>query len=326
MKRLYFFPPRPKGGYPNPYCQNFKNALSQHYQVLDNGDSECGVSALGLLRYSFRADVYVLNWIENMVFHRLGCLQFAVAFLALCIITVRRKPIVWVLHNIVPHQGHTFSTRFVYRFMFRYARLVIAHSREAEQYAVAHAHGRVVYECHPIVPIDVNPMQTDHHDLLIWGTIDPYKGVVEFISSKEVRDSHLDIMIAGRCKDKDLERQIDALTNEHIRFENRRVSFDEIAGLVRNSRYVVFPYIGNSISSSGVLIDTLVLGGTPIGPDKGAFRDLADEGVCLIYRDFSHLLELVAQHASLDNDNRTAFLANHTWKEFASHIHQLLEL
>lgn len=325
MSTVYFFPPAPKGGYPNPYCVHFKQALSRYFRVLDNDNKECAVAAWGLFRHSFCADVYVLNWVENIAFHRLGWLQYAVAILALFIIAIRRKKIVWVLHNITPHQGHDFYTKTLYRFLFKRARLVIAHSKEAERFAKRYAKGNVVYECHPIIPIEATPADTDHCDLLIWGTIDPYKGVEEFISSKVVRDSMLSIMIVGRCKDRELDHRINSMTNEHIRFQNRRVSFEEIAGLVKNSRYVVFPYIGASISSSGVLIDTLAFGGTPIGPDRGAFRDLADEGVCLIYKDFNHLVELVRKNAMLEEDSRKAFLKNHSWEEFAGHIHLLLE-
>ena len=115
------------------------------------------------------------------------------------------------------------------------------------------------------------------------------------------------------------------MTNEHIHFENRRVSFDEIASLVKNSRYVVFPYVGESISSSGVLIDTIVLGGVPIGPNKGAFRDLSEEGVCLIYKDYSDLIKMVHQEVIIDEKQRSVFLSNHSWEQFTNHISQLLE-
>lgn len=49
------------------------------------------------------------------------------------------------------------------------------------------------------------------------------------------------------------------LTNSNVVYENRRASFGEIAKQVCLSKYVLFPYVGNSISSSGALIDTLVL-------------------------------------------------------------------
>ena len=325
MKKAYFFPPSPKGGYPNPYCQHFKKALESHFILLDKDNKECKVAAWGLLRHAWSADIYILNWLENIAFHRFGWLQYVISLLALYVIILRRKKIVWVFHNITPHQGHDNYTRKFYRLLFRHANLIVAHSKEAKLYASKVARGKVLYECHPIVPFEVCSVPTNQYDLLIWGTIDPYKGVVEFISSHEVRASGLRVMIIGKCKDANLEDRINSLTNEHIHFENRRVSFDEIASLVKNSRYVVFPYVGESISSSGVLIDTIVLGGVPIGPNKGAFRDLSEEGVCLIYKDYSDLIKMVHQEVTIDEKQRSVFLSNHSWEQFTNHISQLLE-
>lgn len=67
------------------------------------------------------------------------------------------------------------------------------------------------------------------------------------------------IRIVGTCVDSELDKRIKKLTNSNVVYENRRASFGEIAKQVCLSKYVLFPYVGNSISSSGALIDTLVL-------------------------------------------------------------------
>lgn len=49
-------------------------------------------------------------------------------------------------------------------------------------------------------------------EILIWGNILPYKGVLEFISSPAVRVAGLNVRIVGRCKDpgmaKDIEKAV----------------------------------------------------------------------------------------------------------------------
>jgi hypothetical protein len=75
-------------------------------------------------------------------------------------------------------------------------------------------------------------------------------------------------------------------------FENNRASFEEIAWYCTHCHYVLFPYLRGSISSSGLLIDTVAMGGTPIGPALGAFKDLSDEGVCLIYNSIQEMVSI----------------------------------
>ena len=154
-------------------------------------------------------------------------------------------------------------------------------------------------------------------EILIWGNILPYKGVLEFISSPAVRVAGLNVRIVGRCKDpgmaKDIEKAVaecdsaefvgsysngsESLRSKII-FENRAADFDELASLVSSSKFVLFPYLPGSVSSSGVLMDTLAMGGNPVGPAVGAFADLSRENVCFVYGSEAEMIEiLVADEA-----------------------------
>lgn len=319
-ERVYYFPPAGKGGYPNPYSLNFKQALQSYFEVLDKENKPSLMSGLSLLFYAFRADIYILNWIEGIIFHRLGIVQYALARLSIWMIKRRKKKIVWMFHNIHPHQGENYFSRQMQKVLYKSANLIVSHSREAADYASKNAGKRVLYVCHPVKPLSVVPLRTDIvMDVLIWGAIFPYKGVKEFLQELQSRNLGLKVYIVGKCADQHLADSIDRLCGEKIIFENRRASFEELAGLMQSCKYVLFPYVGDCVSSSGALIDTIVLGGYPVGPDKGAFRDLAAEGVCSIYRDYDDLFTLLKRERTGELQ-AADFIKRNSWEAFAEYL------
>ena len=326
MDRLYFFPTRPAKGYNNPYCDNYKKAIQEFFEVEDDSKLPKALN-YPLLHYSVRADVFVLNWIESAIFTKFGLLKCFLALLSLIIIQCRMKKIVWMLHNIHPHQGENWVTKSFERYLYRYADLIVTHSQEAAKYARGKAKCDVVYVCHPVEEIKID----DYHksvtscDILIWGTVLPYKGIYELISQECVRTSGLRIRIVGICKDKALEKKINSKCNDNITYENRKISFPELKASVNSSRFVLFPYVGASVSSSGALIDTIVMGGNPVGPDMGAFRDLKEESVCLTYKDYPDIINLAKSEISIKEDRRISFISNNTWQNFAHMLYLKLK-
>ncbi len=143
-----------------------------------------------------------------------------------------------------------------------------------------------------------------------------------------MRQSELKIFIVGKCKDLQLSEQLITCCNSNIRYENRRAGYAEIKALMSKAKYVLFPYLSGSVSSSGALIDTIVLGGTPVGPNLGAFKDLAEEGVCLVYDDYAGLLDILSGNRTIDDLKRKDFIAQNTWDSFAmklnKHINNIL--
>ena len=161
-------------------------------------------------------------------------------------------------------------------------------------------------------------------DILIWGDILPYKGVLEFVREPALAESGLCVRIIGRCADPVYARELESSLPAGVSFENRRAPFEELASLSKAARYVLFPYLPGSVSSSGVLMDTLTLGGTPVGPAGGAFADLAEEGLCLTYSSVEELFAILSGKQEIDPARRTAFIRNHSWEAFAKTISQLV--
>lgn len=231
-----------------------------------------------------------------------------------------------MFHNMHPHQGENVLSGKIQTILYDSADLVISHSREAAAFAKNKAKGKVLYVCHPVKPLHLKSVETImDSDVLIWGTISPYKGVEEFLREVRERNSDLSIYIVGKCSEPLLVESIQKLCGKNVLFENRRASFEELAGLIQHTKYVLFPYTGDCVSSSGALIDTIALGGLPIGPNKGAFKDLAQEGVCVTYQDYDELFSILGKSSISDKSKIEDFIMKNSWNTFTDFLYENLQ-
>jgi len=324
MKSLYYFPSASRNGYPNPYSIHYKKALEQHYNVLDKDNKSSKILSWTFLKNTFLADIFIINWLESIPFLRFGYIQYLLVLIGLKVIKWRKKKIIWMFHNKHPHQGDNKQSRKIQNILFKQSLLIISHSEEAAEYAQSKTRGgKVIYKCHPITPIHVNSLsyEVERCDVLIWGAILPYKGIYEFISNVDIQKTNLRIKIIGHCSNNELCNKIKSHCNKYITFENRRIDFDELAVCISKSRYVLFPYIGDCVSSSGALIDTIALGGIPVGPHRGAFKDLGKEGVCITYLDYNDLLNILSKDNKVHNKSViTNFIEKNSWMNFSKDL------
>lgn len=326
MKKLHYYPALPKNGqYANPYSHYYRKALSKYFKIVDTSAYK-GVLLPFLLACSalFKADIYLFNWIESFGYRYLKALQYMLIILCFRIIKCRKKRLVWMFHNMHPHAKNGKYSSKIMDFLFKHADLIIAHSKEAAEYVQSKAKFKVLYRCHP-VPSSFELKTSDGnitpiYDVLIWGTVLPYKGIAEFLSYLTEIHSQLKVYVIGKCNDELLTQSINSLCSDYINFSNRHVDFQELSKLISQSRYVVFPYIGTSVSSSGALIDTVAMGGNAIGPNKGAFKDLADEGCCCVYDNYEELVNIVERNIKPDSEAIRIFLQKNSWENYVKSI------
>ena len=331
-KKIYVAPSAKRGtGYSNRYFYRLKDALTRRFRVLEADSKPCLSQGTTLFFNALRSDVFLLSFVETIAFHKLAWLQQWFALAALRIMKIRRKKIIFIFHNPRPHKGETAISRRLTDAQLRLADGVIAHSQEAATVArmrlavLEDNPGKVCYIAHPVTPFvgKAEPAAASF-DVLIWGEILPYKGVLEFVREPALAGSGLRVRIIGRCADPAYARELEASLPEGITYENRRAPFEELAILSAAARYVLFPYLPESISSSGVLMDTLALGGTPVGPAVGAFLDLEEEGLCLTYRSSDELFTILTGRQETDPVRRTDFIRMHSWEAFAEDIFKLV--
>ena len=255
-------------------------------------------------------------------------MQFIIALVSIAIIIIRKKKIIWIFHNIIPHQGSNYKSKIIQHILFKNSNLIITHSKEAKQHVSKKSHKNIIYRCHPIKEL-TNYVSTNKKfigfDILIWGSILPYKGIKEFISLNEIQKSSLKILILGKCDDTQLNIDINHYCNSNITFENRKADFNELKEIMKNVKYVLFPYIGNSISSSGAVMDTIALGGIPIAPNIGAFKDLKEEGVCITYTSYDNLIEILKTPQNISKSQISLFIQNNNWESFTNCLYENIE-
>ena len=379
MKRRIYVSPSAnrKSGYPNRYFVVLKENLAEYFDVLDSCNEPYLTQGWALLKHSFKADIFLLSFVETIAFHKLAFIQYLMVRLSFLVMRLRRGRIVFIFHNPRPHKGENWMSRSLTRMQLTQSCLVVSHSCETAAFARAllSEYGcspdKVRYICHPIVDPSASvggvsgcasagagssvsvaagassfgasaaglASATPSDEVLIWGNILPYKGVLEFVSSPAVRAAGLKVRIVGRCKDASLAAAIekavgqcdagqsaegstsvddsDYLHRTRIVFENRAADFEELAVLIRSSRHVLFPYLPGSVSSSGVLMDTLSMGGNPVGPAIGAFADLARENVCDVYGSEAEMIEILKSDRRVNPETLRDFISRNSWQAYA---------
>lgn len=338
-QKIYVSPSAKKGvGYPNGYFIQLKKCLSTYYDVLEADDRPCLMQGTAMLRNAFKADIFLLSFVETMAFQKLAPVQCLMARIALWIMRRRGGRIVFIFHNIHPHKGENRLSRSLTSALMKRSCLILSHSEEACEYARKYLKDRgmnpdkVIFRPHPLrldlsnIPDELEREPVD--DVLVWGDILPYKGVAEFLSNPVIRDSGLRMKVVGKCADAALAARIGKAVSSFpegtVTFRNERPGFEKVASMVRSSRFVLFPYLPGGISSSGVLMDTIAMGGTPVGPDAGAFRDLASKGLCLVYHSDEEMMDILRSDRSIDLASAREFLYANSWPAFAAFLHGVI--
>lgn len=328
---LFVYPQHKKNQTDNPYVNNMEESFYDCFDVVHKEYRFHFPQPLRLLLGSTKAEVYVLNWIEDAA--EGGGNKFLRVFMtifAIRVILLRKAKIVWIYHNIHPHAGETKWSETIKKILFKRATLIISHSEGAADYARRFAKCPVYFRSHPVCTKNYGEWsgEVKNCDYYVWGNVYPYKGVLELVSNSLCKSSRRKILIVGKCDDESLSDKIKKQCNENVLYENRCACFEEIAAQSRKAKYVLFPYIGDSVSSSGVLMDTLMMGGTPVGPNRGAFTDLAAQGCCLTYNRLEEVFELPIGEDNaikLNKESVNQFIEYNSWKSFANWLLGKLE-
>ncbi|ELW9442557.1 hypothetical protein R0595_002884 [Pluralibacter gergoviae] len=288
---------------------------------------------LDFLFSSFKNDVVILNWIENVATKRFAMIQFVIAVFIFIVLRIRNVKIIWVMHNIFPHKGNNRLVKLMLYLLYKQSDIIITHSRQAEVFLKSNKKikGEIIFLHHPVNRglIKMKELQAyrgnnkyKKYDAIIWGTIEPYKGILEFLRfySSTAEKNIGKILIIGRCNNENYFQELLNFRSHNIEIDNRKVAFSELAVLIKDSKCVLFPYKSGSISSSGALMDTIALGGVAIGPNVGAFKDLEKEGVCKTFSDYSQITNLIENIETITPEALSIFINNNTWKNFGNYI------
>lgn len=322
--RIYVYPDRSYSLKPdtNPYVKDLANALEASSVVVVHSKT-AWLGVIDIFLHLRRTDAVVFNWIEEVANRTMGYVQAIALVFLLPILKVTGVKIIWTVHNKISHntRNRWISNHFR-RTLVRQADIVVAHAKESLQAINAPL---VRHYPHPFKDIPTGPLfaLSFQYDILIWGTIQPYKGIREFLEYvHEKGHTNLRICVQGKCPDIAYSQSLKNLETDSIQIVNRFTDDDELKRLFAQARIIVFTYRSESVLSSGALIESLTNYKTVIGPDFGNFRDCAQEGLSYTYTDFDDLIRLVTDLVThrlplISEEKIDAFMRQHSWDAYA---------
>jgi beta-1,4-mannosyltransferase len=326
MPNIYIYPKIANDN--NTYIKDLENSLSLHFEIINNKIVKNGV--LNLFKYILRTDVYFFNWIEDLAVRRYGNIQIMVFVFFLFCAKCLRKKIVWTLHNKYSHSKVKSKwVDFMYNLMINHSDLIITHSHAGIDFIneINPIYTKKTkYFLHPIKPILPTVCPTDCiYDFLIWGDINPYKGVTEFLKFlKETERSHFfKILIVGHCLDKHYKVELNKYLSDNIVHHDEFYEIEKIASLANQSRFTLFTYKPESVLSSGSLIESIRMGSAIIGPNTGMFKDLSSFSFMKTYNNYDGIFEIFNSFNYNKNSLHTEvlkFCNENSWELFGERL------
>jgi glycosyltransferase involved in cell wall biosynthesis len=327
MKKAFIYPitGRFKSEIYSPYLDNFISFNNDYFSFL-NKDDPSKIGLFNIIKYINKIDSVFFNWIEKLPDFKGGYVQSIFLFMLLAYCKLKKIKIVWTLHNRIAHsKKHWFLKKLIFRTMMKHSDFIITHAKEGidliNEYTCGKCH--IIYFPHPVTGLPLLNSKEKNIDILIWGTIVPYKGVehfLDFIYNKGLSNA-FNIRIIGKSIDSEYLTKITIYSSSKIKIEDRYLEVNELQELIGQSRIVLFTYSSDSILSSGALAESLAYGALVVGPHKGAFKDTAELGYSYTYKTFDELLDLInlirSENKTVTKEKYEKFLGEFQWSEFA---------
>lgn len=168
----------------NPYLDDLVLSLSKHFHVI-NKEKPSGMGILGLFKFLSKTDFVLFNWIEKLPENKAGMAQSLALFILFPLFKVFKVKIIWTMHNKLTHsKKHQKISNAIFNSMLKKSDYILTHSSEGIEFGesmVKGAKSRIHYFPHPIKDRRGNTKTQKKYDILIWGSLSPYKGIVAFL-------------------------------------------------------------------------------------------------------------------------------------------------
>lgn len=337
MKKAYIYPisGRDKTGVHNPYVDNFVKSFSKYFDFV-NVEHPSYSGILDIRKYAGKIDFVFFHWIENVVDKKGGYLQMIFLFSMFYYFKLKGIKTVWTVHNKISHEGTNYKLKGkLIKFLLKNCDYLIVHAKEGLDFVEEFSgkdNLKVIFRHHPVTKEFVPASAEKVIDILIWGRISPYKGIdkfLELIYDKQLENRYK-ILIIGKASDESYGEKLMKYQNAGIKIINRFAEDEELKKLAMTSRIILFPYQSSSVLGSGVLMDSIVYEAGILGPEKGAFADLANENLIYSYEDYDDMIvrieEILKSGRGIDVNKRKKFIAQNSWDEYADFIIEKIDI
>lgn len=240
--------------------------------------------ASNLIRYGARLLTLVKSRRHDVV-HLTGTFLTSSVLAGLvewCLYRLLARRFVMTVHNILPHGRHGKGLRLLYWFVYRLPDVLVVHTHKMrseleQQFGIAVA--RIVVMAHGVDEVPAAwaaPSSTDHLRVLIFGGLNHYKGVDQFLRAAALVERPMLITIAGEARDSAhaelVSSLIGALPGRHrVDWQRGFIAEEKVQQLFETNDVVALPY--RHIDQSGVLFTAFRFGAPLIVTDVGSFRE-----------------------------------------------------
>lgn len=268
MKKIFYFP---KPNNSNQYSNNTIKAIENagDFSVVNAPTlKEFIKNPLKILRCN-RADFVIVNWLESHLARKDGSFSLTGTFKFfsyLFLFKIIAKKIIYVRHNIYPHNMSGVSAKVVAKitdFSEKLCHLKVAHS--------GHLTSRgYQYIPHPLYSVR-NDKQVENEDYyIIFGKIERYKNIESVILNWG--NQHR-LVVSGPVGDESYLEELRLIAkNRNVIFEARFIPDEEAAKLVSGSRGAIIAHSNRDMIVSGSFYYAMSLG-IPIIAMRQPFLD-----------------------------------------------------
>ena len=256
-------------------------------------------------------EIFIFNWYESLYINSFfrQTIRFIRRYFKLIVLKLKRKKIIWVLHNKIPHDSKfNLYSNLLMKFFSKQSYKIIIHSMESREYLKKFISDKlitekVVYVPHPNyigVYKDSDLVETNKHtlNLLFIGAIKPYKNIDILIKAfNDLNLPDMTLKLAGKVSSNEYKSYIEELIsyNKNIIPEFRFIKDDEINDLIRKSNILVLPYDIKSSLNSGTIILAFSNKRTVLSPMIGTLKDFDNNKMFFSYDyddEITHIEEL----------------------------------
>ena len=336
-KNIYIYPLSSRDerlGLFNPYIDDLIASLDNDFNFVNkNKPSNKGI--LDILKYLPKLHFIHFNWIEKIHTNRFGALQYNFMFLLIPIFRLMGIKIIWTMHNKLSHGVKDDpKTMAIFKLMLRKSHLILTHASAGIDYGETLVKGvknKIVYLPHPIKDRRLPSPSEKKYDVLIWGTISPYKGIDQFLDLLKEKDQleRFRILIVGKASDSNYFAKLQEFKSAMIDIRDEFIMDKDLAEMISQSNTVLFTYSKDSILSSGVLMDSLGYGANIIGPHVGAFADLAKDEIIKTFKEPSEAMAIIDEECknqiSTQSENLDSFIKDNEWPAFGKKFGSLIK-
>lgn len=318
-KRVYIYPMVSAADLEvkHPYVFNLSNALKDKFTICNYGrKTKAGI--FDMYGYLGKMDIVYLNWIEDIGRGKLSYIQLFFFIVFIFIAKISGIKIIWTHHNVKSHSASSWMNVFLTNFLIKRVDRIVIHSKQSKKYILEKYWDKMIYFFHPVTDLskEIKEIKETKFDLLIWGGIRRSKGVEVFLKFLHNNSNYrnIKVKIVGKINDQELKKEIKSFLTPNILLEDRFVEDEELQSLHSEAKFILFPYTGESVLNSGVVVKSLPLKTRIIGPNKGAFKDLGDLDLIDVYNEFSDILNILDKE--VNNKSVDDFCNYFTWNNF----------